>query len=70
MTEKFTPSKLWHLNTLLSLVEIAGEVTRESVAANAVLVVGHNATLQPYAVHRMYSSLKKQVSIRPEILSL
>mmetsp|Transcript_12682 Transcript_12682/g.18994 ORF Transcript_12682/g.18994 Transcript_12682/m.18994 type:complete len:844 (-) Transcript_12682:147-2678(-) len=61
VTEKFSSNKLWHLNTLLSLVEIAGEVCRTTIPANAILVVGHNTDLQPYAVHRMYNTLKNKV---------
>eukprot|EP00466_Bigelowiella_natans_P008080 jgi/Bigna1/18859/gw1.26.8.1 len=61
VAEKYTPSKLWHLNTLLSLIEIAGDVTRDTVAANCVLVSGHNSELQPYTVHRLYHAVKEQV---------
>lgn len=59
VAEKFTSDPLWSLNTLLSLVEIAGGVIRPSVASDAVLIIGHNEQVQAYAVHRLFAALKQ-----------
>lgn len=55
--EKYSSGKKWRVDTVITMLSIAGGVTDESVARTAIIFVAQSEGLQGYAVHRLYRSL-------------
>jgi AP-1 complex subunit gamma-1 len=65
VVERFAPSKRWQLDTLVRVLENAGNFTRSYVASDFVIVVSGDANLQAYAVHKLYQAMRRTLSHKP-----
>lgn len=60
--EKYSSGKKWRVDTVITMLSIAGGLTDESVARIAIIFVAQSEGLQSYAVHRLYRSLSEDSS--------
>jgi AP-1 complex subunit gamma-1 len=60
--EKYSSGKKWRVDTIITMLSIAGALTDESVARTAIIFVAQGEGLQGYAVHRLYRSLLEDSS--------
>jgi AP-1 complex subunit gamma-1 len=61
-TERFSPNKPWHVDTIVKVMQIAGNSVPEDVAANLINLIASSPELHEYAVQKMYSALKEDLS--------
>lgn len=65
VVERFAPSKRWHIDTIIKVLENAGNLTRDYVAADLVILISTNPDLQAYSVHKLVQSMKRNLTQRP-----
>ena len=65
VTGRYAPSKKWHVDTILRVMMLAGQYIPENVIGDTVALVSQSTEVQPYAVRRFYSALKKEPAKRP-----
>jgi len=60
--EKYSSGKKWRVDTIITMLSIAGSLTDESVSRTAIIFIAQGEGLQGYAVHRLYRSLLEDSS--------
>jgi AP-1 complex subunit gamma-1 len=65
VTEKYAPSKKWHIDTILRVMAIAGGHISDEIMSNLVNLIVSNPELQSYAVQKMYLALNKDLMKQP-----
>lgn len=62
IVEKYSPSKKWKVDTVVTMLSIAGNITDESVPRTAIIFITQSAGLQAYAAHRLFRHLQEDAS--------
>ena len=62
IVEKYSPSKKWKVDTVITMLTIAGNLTDESVPRTAIIFIAQSDGLQANATHRLYRSLLEDSS--------
>jgi AP-1 complex subunit gamma-1 len=62
VTEKYAPTKRWHIDTIIRVMSIAGQYVSEEVASNLISIIVQTPELHLYAVQKMYLALLKDTS--------
>ena len=57
LVEEYSPSKKWRIDTIITMLSLAGNQSDESVPRTAIIFIAQAEGLQGYAVHRLYSNL-------------
>jgi len=57
VTEKYSPNKRWHVDTIVKVMSVAGQHVDDEVANNLVTLVASSAELHSYAVQKLYIAL-------------
>lgn len=65
VTGRFAPTKKWHVDTILRVMLLAGQYIPEDVIGDTVALVTQSVEVQPYAVRRFFSALKKEPAKKP-----
>ncbi|KAK5995844.1 AP-1 complex subunit gamma-1 [Cladobotryum mycophilum] len=60
--DKFAPNKRWHFDTMLRVFTLAGNYVKEQILSSFIRLVATTSELQAYAVHKLYSNLKKDIT--------
>lgn len=60
--EKYSAAKKWRIDTVITMLSVAGAVTDESVPRTAIIFIAQSEGLQGYATHRIYRSLLEDSS--------
>jgi AP-1 complex subunit gamma-1 len=60
VTEKYAPSKRWHVDTILRVMSIGGNFVPDDVPNNLVTLISATPELQSYAVQKLYLALTTQ----------
>lgn len=60
--EKYSSAKKWRIDTVITMLSVAGAVTDESVPRTAIIFIAQSEGLQGYATHRIYRSLLEDSS--------
>lgn len=60
--ERYSPNKKWRVDTVITMLSIAGNVNEDSVPRTAIIFIAQAEGLQGYAAHRLYRSLKEDSS--------
>lgn len=56
-TERFSPNRRWHIDTLLRVLIAAGNFIRDDVVSNTIQIVADAASLQGYAVGQLWRAV-------------
>lgn len=59
IVERFSPSKKWRVDTIVTLLSVAGSELDDTVSRTAILFIAQADGLQGYAVHRLYKALQE-----------
>jgi AP-1 complex subunit gamma-1 len=59
--EKYAPSRKWHIDTVIKVLTLAGNHTKEEFISYLIHLISATPELQPYAVHRSFFSLKENL---------
>ena len=62
LVEKYSPSKKWRVDTVLTMLSMSGNQIDESVPRNAIIFIAQSEGLQGYAAHRLFRILKEDTS--------
>jgi AP-1 complex subunit gamma-1 len=62
IVEKYSPSKKWRVDTVVTMLSIAGNITDDSVARTAIIFIAQSEGLQGYATHKLYRNLVEDSS--------
>jgi len=57
VTERYSPNKRWHVDTIVKVMTIAGSYLPEVVADNLVTLIASSPELHSYAVQKLYIAL-------------
>ena len=60
--DKFAPNKRWHFDTMLRVLSLAGNYVKEQILSSFVRLVATAPELQTYAVQKLYTNLKKDIT--------
>ncbi|KAI0157342.1 adaptin N terminal region-domain-containing protein [Xylariaceae sp. FL1272] len=60
--DKYSPNKRWHVDTMLRVLSLAGNYVKEPILASFVRLVATSPELQTYAVQKLYTNLKKDIT--------
>jgi len=60
--DRFSTSRQWHLETVITVLQLAGNHVREDVLASFVRLVAHTPELRLYAAQRLFIALSKDLS--------
>jgi AP-1 complex subunit gamma-1 len=60
--EKYSPNQKWRIDTVITMLSIAGNFCDESVIRIAIILISQHADLHAYAVHRLYKNLIEDLS--------
>ncbi|KAJ5106676.1 Clathrin/coatomer adaptor adaptin-like N-terminal [Penicillium angulare] len=60
--DRFAPNKRWHMDTILRVLKLAGNYVKEQILSSFVRLIATTPELQAYAVRKLYSSLKEDIS--------
>lgn len=57
IVEKYSPSKKWRVDTVITMLSLAGNQVEDSVPRTAIIFLTQADGLQGYATHRLYRAL-------------
>ncbi|KAJ5130846.1 Armadillo-like helical [Penicillium bovifimosum] len=60
--DRFAPNKRWHMDTVLRILKLAGNYVKEQILSSFVRLIATTPDLQTYAVQKLYSSVKEDIS--------
>ncbi|KAK4011493.1 AP-1 complex subunit gamma-1 isoform X2 [Daphnia magna] len=56
-TERFSPNRRWHIDTLLRVLIAAGNFLRDDVVSNTIQIISESTSLQGYAVGQLWRAV-------------
>jgi AP-1 complex subunit gamma-1 len=62
LVEKYSPTKKWRMDTVLTMLSLSGNEIEESVLNTAIVFIAQSEGLQGYAVHRLFRILQDNTS--------
>jgi AP-1 complex subunit gamma-1 len=60
--DRFSPSKRWHVDTMLRVLSLAGNYVKEQILSSFIRLVATTPELQQYVVQKLYINLKKDIT--------
>jgi len=60
--DKFSPSRRWQIDTLITMLSIAGNSCDEAIGSNTVMYISQAEDLQQYVVHKIFTLLEEDKS--------
>eukprot|EP00475_Leptophrys_vorax_P027940 TRINITY_DN4002_c0_g1_i1.p1 TRINITY_DN4002_c0_g1~~TRINITY_DN4002_c0_g1_i1.p1 ORF type:complete len:739 (-),score=198.15 TRINITY_DN4002_c0_g1_i1:415-2394(-) len=60
--ERFAPDPQWQIDMTIRVLLASGNLTKESVASNLIILIGQSPDLHAYAVHSLYQSIKSDIT--------
>jgi AP-1 complex subunit gamma-1 len=60
--DRFSPSKRWHVDTMLRVLSLAGNYVKEQILSSFIRLVATTLELQQYVVQKLYISLRKDIT--------
>jgi AP-1 complex subunit gamma-1 len=60
--DRFSPSKRWHVDTMLRVLSLAGNYVKEQILSSFIRLVATTPELQQYVVQKLYTSLRKDIT--------
>eukprot|EP01083_Nonionella_stella_P102306 290950_1 len=57
VVERYSPNKYWHVQTIIKVLEVAGNLVQERTASNLIVLVMNEPEIHSYAVYKLYNSL-------------
>ncbi|PIO35829.1 hypothetical protein AB205_0187000 [Aquarana catesbeiana] len=63
--EKFSPSKRWHIDTIMQTLITAGESVRDDAVSHLIQLIIGSSELHGYIVQRLYKSIRNDIVQQP-----
>lgn len=65
VAEKYSPSKRWHIDTVLKVLTLVGNSLREDLVSVVIQTIAESNTLYSYAVQQLFSNVHDIASQQP-----
>jgi AP-1 complex subunit gamma-1 len=62
IVERYSPGKKWRIDTIITMLSLAGNQVDESVIRTAIIFIAQTEGFQAYAVHKLYRALQEDTS--------
>lgn len=62
IVEKYSPNKKWRVDTVITMLTVAGNIADESVPRTAIIFIAQAEGLQAYATHRLFRALMEDTA--------
>lgn len=59
--EKYSPTKKWHVDTVIKVLTLAGSVVMDNFICSLITLIASTSELQNYAVNKTYFSMKENM---------
>lgn len=63
--EKFSPSKRWHIDTIMETLVTAGESVRDDAVSHLIQLISGSSELHGYIVQRLYKAVRRDIVQQP-----
>ncbi|KAM4050954.1 AP-1 complex subunit gamma-like 2 isoform 2-T2 [Anomaloglossus baeobatrachus] len=63
--EKFSPSKRWHIDTIMETLVTAGESVRDDAVSHLIQLISGSSELYGYIVQRLYKAVRRDIVQQP-----
>ncbi|XP_064404142.1 AP-1 complex subunit gamma-1-like [Halichondria panicea] len=63
--ERHSPSKQWHMDTILTILIKTGEYIRDDLVSTIIAIVSDSADIHVYIVQRLFTALREDISQQP-----
>ncbi|XP_077155422.1 AP-1 complex subunit gamma-like 2 isoform X2 [Ranitomeya variabilis] len=63
--EKFSPSKRWHIDTIMETLVTAGESVRDDAVSHLIQLISGSSELYGYIVQRLYKTVRRDIVQQP-----
>jgi AP-1 complex subunit gamma-1 len=60
--DRYSPSKRWHVDTMLRVVKLAGNYVKEQILSSFIRLIATTPELQQYAVQKLYAGLNADIT--------
>lgn len=60
--DRYSPSKRWHVDTMLRIVKLAGNYVKEQILSSFIRLIATTPELQQYAVKKLYAGLNADIT--------
>lgn len=60
--DRFSPSKRWHVDTMLRVLSLAGNAVKDQILSSFIRLVATTPELQQYVVQKLYMALRKDIT--------
>jgi AP-1 complex subunit gamma-1 len=60
--DRYSPSKRWHVDTMLRVVKLAGNYVKEQILSSFIRLIATTPELQQYAVQKLYAALNADIT--------
>lgn len=60
--DRYSPSKRWHVDTMLRIVKLAGNYVKEQILSSFIRLIATTPELQQYAVQKLYAGLNADIT--------
>lgn len=60
--DRFSPTKRWHVDTMLRVLSLAGNYVKEQILSSFIRLVATTPDLQQYVVQKLYAALRKDIT--------
>ena len=60
--DRFSPSKRWHVDTMLRVLSLAGNAVKDQILSSFIRLVATTPELQQYVVQKLYAALRKDIT--------
>lgn len=60
--DRYSPSKRWHVDTMLRVIKLAGNYVKEQILSSFIRLIATTPELQQYAVQKLYAALNADIT--------
>ncbi|KAI9742840.1 MAG: clathrin associated protein complex large subunit [Claussenomyces sp. TS43310] len=60
--DRFSPTKRWHVDTMLRVLSLAGNYVKEQILSSFIRLIATTPELQQYVVQKLYIALRKDIT--------
>ncbi|XP_065516529.1 AP-1 complex subunit gamma-1-like isoform X2 [Lathamus discolor] len=64
-SEKYAPSKRWHIDTIMRVLTMAGSYVRDDAVPNLIQLITNSVEMHAYTVQRLYKAILGDYSQQP-----
>lgn len=64
VVERFSPDAKWHIDTIVQVLQVAGNITKDTVVSKVIAIISNNEDLHAYCVFKLFECVSQEMSQR------